>query len=132
MNAFDRLHRAGDIRAVFAARTVAHSPAMAVHVRRRADGGPARATVIVGRKVGNAVRRNRAKRRLRSALRHAVPPHALDVVVVGRPAALTADFPDLVGEAQRLLARATDRAGLAGSDERDAPEGSRRTARSAR
>lgn len=110
MNAFERLHRADDIRAVFAARAVAHGPAMAVHARRRSDDGPGRATVIAGRKVGDAVRRNRAKRRLRSALHQTVPPRGLDVVVVGRSAALTANFPALVGEVDRLLTRAGERA----------------------
>lgn len=121
MNACDRLHRADDIRAVFAARAVAHGSAMAVHARRRPDDGPCRATVIVGRKVGDAVRRNRAKRRLRAALGHVVAPRGLDVVVVGRSAALTADFPVLVGEVDRLLARAGDRACAGTRDERVSP-----------
>lgn len=110
MNACDRLYRADDIRAVFAARAVAHGPAMAVHARRRPDDGPCRATVVVGRRVGDAVRRNRAKRRLRAALGHTVAPRGLDVLVVGRSAALTADFAVLVAEVDRLLARAVERA----------------------
>lgn len=136
MNAFDRLHRADDIRAVFAARAVAHGPAMAVHARRRADEGPARATVVAGRKVGDAVRRNRAKRRLRAALHDAVAPRGLDVVVVGRSPALTADFLALVEEAERLLARASQRAGSAspgaGNGDERASRGAERPARSAR
>lgn len=110
MNAFDRLSTAGDIRAVFAARTVAHGPAMVVHARRRADDGPSRATVVVGRKVGDAVRRNRAKRRLRAALHEISAPRGLDVVVVGRPPALSMDFTTLTGEVGRLLERVGSRA----------------------
>lgn len=110
MNVFNRLHTTGDIRAVFAARTVAHGPALAVHARRRADDGPGRATVVAGRTVGDAVRRNRAKRRLRAALdRTAVPP-GLDVVVVARSPALTADFADLTDEVGRLIGRVSHRA----------------------
>ncbi|HVM00365.1 MAG TPA: ribonuclease P protein component [Egibacteraceae bacterium] len=110
MTAFDRLRTAGDIRAVFAVRNVAQGPAMAVHGRRRLDDGPGRATVVVGRKLGDAVRRNRAKRRLRAALQHSCPPPGLDVVVVGRSSVLTADFGDLVRQAQRLLERVHARA----------------------
>lgn len=116
MNDFDRLHTAGDIRAVFAARTVAHGAAMVVHARRRSDDGPARATVVVGRKVGDAVRRNRAKRRLRAALHQTTAPRGLDVVVVGRSPALTTDFTTLTGEVERLLARVSELAAAAPPD----------------
>lgn len=106
MTGFDRLHHARDIRAVFDARTVAHGGAMALHARRRPDdGGPGRATVVAGRKLGDAVRRNRAKRRLRAALHQTAAPSGLDVVVIARSRALTAKFPDLIAEAERLLAR---------------------------
>lgn len=131
MNACDRLHRADDIRAVFATRAVAHGPAMAVHARRRPDDGPCRATVVVGRKVGDAVRRNRAKRRLRAALDHTVVPRGLDVVVVGRSAALTAGFPVLVGEVDRLIARAGERACAGKRGAQVSPGAARRPARSA-
>lgn len=111
MTDFDRLHTTGDIRAVFASRNVAHGAAMVVHARRRSDDGPARATVVVGRKVGDAVRRNRAKRRLRAALHQTPVPRGLDVVVVGRSPALTTDFTALTSEVARLLDRVRDRAG---------------------
>lgn len=110
MTAFDRLHRPGDIRAVFDARTVAHGGAMALHARDRPDDdGPGRATVVAGRKVGDAVRRNRAKRRLRAALHQAAVPRGTDVVVVARSQALTARFPELIDEVERLLGRVGDR-----------------------
>lgn len=117
---FDRLHATGDIRAVFAARTVAHGAAMAVHARRRADDGPGRATVVVGRKVGDAVRRNRAKRRLRAALQQSPVPRGMDVVVVARSPALTTDFADLTSEVTRLLDRVSTRAAAPASA--DAPD----------
>ena len=47
-------------------------------------------TVTAGKAVGNAVARNRVKRRLRGALRDAPMPAGGDFVVVGRSAALTA------------------------------------------
>jgi ribonuclease P protein component len=52
-----------------------------------------------GRKRGNAVRRNRARRRLREAVRLVAPTAAradFDYVVIGRAAALERDFDDLL------------------------------------
>lgn len=84
---------------------------MVVHLRRRADGGSGRATVVAGRKVGQATRRNRAKRRLRAALREVGVPAGCDVAVVARASALTAPFPTLVDELHELLARGAKRYG---------------------
>lgn len=62
-------------------------------------------TVVAGRKVGGAVRRNRAKRRLREALRQTRLPEGLDLVVVARAEAVTAPWSALVAELDRLLVR---------------------------
>lgn len=105
MSSLDRLRAAGDIRAVFAARTVAHGSVMAVHARRRSDGGPLRATVVAGRQVGSAVERNRAKRRLRAALAQVEAPSGLDVVVQARSRALHEGFDVLQAQLQQLLQR---------------------------
>jgi ribonuclease P protein component len=54
--------------------------------------------LTVTRMIGNAVTRNRARRRLREALRLLLPGPArpgTDYVVVARPAALTRPFPEL-------------------------------------
>lgn len=84
---------------------------MVVHLRRRDDDGKGRATVVAGRKVGPATRRNRAKRRLRAALRDIGVPAGCDVVVVARAGALTAPFPSLQAELAELLGRAAQRYG---------------------
>lgn len=84
---------------------------MVVHALDRAsDDDPcaARVAVVAGRAVGNAVRRNRAKRRLRAAARTARLP-AVDLVVDARAAATTADFSTLPEDLERLTARALRR-----------------------
>lgn len=102
---FVRLQRSGDIRAVFAARLVAHGSALVVHGRAQAPAGLARATVVAGRKVGRAVLRNRAKRRLRHVLAAERLPEGMDLVVVARAAAVDATFDELRCEARALIGR---------------------------
>ena len=64
-----------------------------VHARRR-DELPSRAGFIVSKAVGNAVKRNRVKRRLRHLAAASLPsvPFAVDVVVRALPAATTGDL----------------------------------------
>ncbi|MGH8886320.1 MAG: ribonuclease P protein component [Egibacteraceae bacterium] len=117
-----RLHRSHDIRAVFAARNVAHGRLLTVYAIRRARGSgetpQARAAVVAGRDVGGAVQRNRAKRRLRAALATGALPPGLDLVVRAHPAAIDADFVvletelgDLIGRAAAKAARVTAKTG---------------------
>lgn len=62
----------------------------------------------VSRKVGNAVARNRVRRRLREIAGMVIPNQAradLDYVLVGRQAALVRDFAALRQELQEALRR---------------------------
>jgi len=72
------------------------------------DGAAIRVGFTVSRKVGNAVARNRVRRRLREAARQVIPEQArpdLDYVLVGRQAALGRDFADLRRELVEALRR---------------------------
>jgi ribonuclease P protein component len=73
----------------------------------RRDGGPVRVGFTVSKKVGNAVERNRVRRRLREMVRQMParmhPGH--DYVLIGRRAALQAPFDRLIDEFERALRR---------------------------
>lgn len=65
------------------------------------------------KKIGNAVRRNRAKRRLRAAARLVLCPHSggpasapgHDIVLIARDGTATCPFIDLLGEIEAALKR---------------------------
>jgi ribonuclease P protein component len=66
----------------------------------------ARIGYTVSRKVGNAVCRNRARRRLKAAAERVMPVHAAagtDFVIIGRVATLTRPFDALVGDLETAL-----------------------------
>ena len=94
-------HRADFLRTARALRR--GTDGMLVQARNREDGDP---TIRVGytcsKKIGNAVARNRAKRRLRAVVAEALLPGAQpgwDYVLIGRPGVTTLrDFQALKGD----------------------------------
>lgn len=94
-----------DVRAVLRDGQAAHGGALVLRALRRSDDGPVRVAVIASRKIGGAVHRNRARRRLREALRCLQLPAGVDLVVIAKPPALTSAFDELVRESAALLGR---------------------------
>jgi ribonuclease P protein component len=74
----------------------------------RREDGPVRVGFTVSKKVGNAVERNRVRRRLREVVRLAPPDRMRighDYVLIGRRAALDLPFARMIEDLERALRR---------------------------
>ncbi|CAN5351427.1 MAG: ribonuclease P protein component [Acidimicrobiia bacterium] len=67
--------------------------------------GPPQVGVVAGRRVGNAVRRNRAKRRLRAAVERAPLAENTAYVVIGGPQVPDVAFERLLGWVMAVTGR---------------------------
>ncbi|WNK00520.1 ribonuclease P protein component [Thalassospiraceae bacterium LMO-JJ14] len=97
-----RLKKRREFLAVAGAKRKWATPGMVVQVRKRPAGEAGKDLVRVGyttsRKVGNAVVRNRARRRLRACVDAVLPGQVkpgLDIVIIGRAATPARPFEDL-------------------------------------
>jgi ribonuclease P protein component len=86
-------------------------PGFVLQVRDREDDDPSlRVGFTVTKKIGNAVVRNRMKRRLRSLARELLPELGIrgaDHVLIGRSGGIERDFATLRDELKRALGKAT-------------------------
>jgi ribonuclease P protein component len=115
----ERLRRRVDFRATAGAMRVP-AAAFVLQARCRADSDSVRVGFTVSRQVGNAVERNRVRRRLREMVRLAgagTLQAGHDYVLVGRRAALSRPFGDMVQDlaaaARRIHGSATEGTGSA-------------------
>ena len=85
-------------------------PGFVLQVRDRADQDPlARIGFTVTKKIGNAVVRNRMKRRFRSLARELLPAHGIagsDHVLIGRAGGVERDYATLRDELRVALTKA--------------------------
>ena len=82
-----------------------------VLLTRSNDGQGMRVGITVTKKIGNAVVRNRMKRRFRELLRATLPEHGLpdhDHVLIGRAGGVERDFTSLADELSEALQRARE------------------------
>lgn len=103
----ERLRQRADF---LAAATGIKAPAAAfvLQARKRADDGPVRLGFTVSKKVGNAVERNRVRRRLKEVVRLSTSGRMQtghDYVLVGRKAALNVPFERIAEEFDGALRR---------------------------
>ncbi len=101
----ERLTSSSEFQALFRNGQRVDCPSMLV-LWRQIESDPARrAGFTVSRQVRGAVARNRVKRRLREAYRstRGAAPTKVSLVIVGRPAMLTAPMATVIGEMQRAF-----------------------------
>jgi len=84
-------------------------PGFVLLVRQRGDGDPTmRLGITVTKKIGNAVVRNRMKRRFRSLAREILPTSGIcgaDHILIGRAGGVERDFGDLRREFRKALGK---------------------------
>jgi len=103
----ERLKRRQDFVAAARAQYAA-MPGMVVQMRARGDDAPARVGFTATKKIGNAVVRNRVKRRLRELARlklQAAARSGHDYVLIGRASSFARAFPDLEQDLTSALKR---------------------------
>jgi ribonuclease P protein component len=102
----ERLRQRADFLAAAAGSKIT-APAFLLQARKRADDGPVRFGFTVSKKVGNAVERNRVRRRLREVARRGAGnlTSGHDYVLVGRRAALKIPFDRMARDFDGALRR---------------------------
>jgi len=105
----ERLKRRSDFLRVAGARRKCAMPGLVLQARRHEEtGGATRVGYTASRKVGGAVQRNRARRRLRAAAGQVIPRHAkagFDLVLIARGTTAKRPFRALLGDLEAALKR---------------------------
>jgi ribonuclease P protein component len=107
----NRIVSATDYRTLVRSGRKARGSLTLAYGRRSDPASPMRMGVIVARSVGNAVTRNRVRRRIKAVgWSLAQDVRGLDVVFRALPSSAAADFPALDGEVRRLVGKLEERA----------------------
>lgn len=93
-----------DFKRVYAEGKKARRDGVLVYAAPGARSGPSRLGLSVGTRVGNAVVRNKLRRRLRNLFRAAAAPEGFDVVIVADPSAAANSFSQLEAALRSALA----------------------------
>lgn len=109
MSRSNRLVKSADFRKVYKAGRSYSSPLMVAYARSNSDeSAVARFGIVASAKVGGAVKRNRARRQIREALRtlrNLSTSKPVDVVLVVRKPCTLAEYADIVNALRYLMAR---------------------------
>jgi ribonuclease P protein component len=102
----EQLKRRADFLRIAGTRRKYVAPAFVLQIARREDDGHVRIGFTATRKIGNAVVRNRARRRLKEAARAVLPVSAApgcDYVLVARAGTLTQPYTAILADLQKAL-----------------------------
>ena len=125
MTTLERIRKRPEYLAVAATGRKWVTPSFIVQASPGESDTPPHAGFTVSKKVGNAVKRNRARRRLKEAARLIVPGHGSKgwaYVFIGRQAAIAYDFQKMQADMRWALAKLADGADLR-SDRKPGPRG---------
>lgn len=103
-----RLKRRAEFLRVAAAGRKAARPGLVLQARARGDDLPARLGFTVTKKVGNAIVRNRTRRRLKEAARLLLrdqAPRGVDLVLIGREGTRGRPFAALIEDLRQALSQ---------------------------
>jgi ribonuclease P protein component len=126
-----RLKRRAEFLRVAAKGARAPMPGLVLQALVRDDPEPARLGFTVTKKVGNAVVRNRTKRRLREAARlllRDAPLSGVDLVLIGRDGTAARPLPALIDDLARALRKTGARGGARQARQGDTQAGDGRHA----
>jgi ribonuclease P protein component len=104
----ERMRQRADFLAAARQGTKMVMPSFVLQTRKREDGGPVRLGFTVSKKVGNAVERNRVRRRLKEIVRLTAASGLTaghDYVLIGRRTALSLPFDRISDDFQRAMRR---------------------------
>jgi ribonuclease P protein component len=125
----ERLKRRSEFLRVAGARRKWATPGLVLQARRRPEnGGATRIGFTASRKVGGAVERNRARRRLKAAAAEIVPAHAkagYDLVLIARGATAKRPWSALLEDLETALKRVGAWRGDNGNADASAADGKR-------